>query len=133
MLNFKKLPDTIQNKINDAWELFPGQAMVYQKDSPDPCLLITGIWFGNILVMVEPKRGCWDRNAMVRYVVFFMNQIFLPLTMAGNLLVSAKGNRCTNSLVLNLRLNIFQVNRLHYVMNVSLKSHLDHYPLFIHI
>ena len=31
-----------------------------------------------------------DRNAMVRYVVFFMNQIFLPSPLAGNLLVSAK-------------------------------------------
>lgn len=46
-------------RIIEAWEPFPGEAMVLGKGSEKPCLLITGIWFGNILVMVEPKRGCW--------------------------------------------------------------------------
>jgi cobaltochelatase CobN len=57
--NFSKLSDSVRKRINEAWDPFPGGAMVFGRESGNPCLLITGIWFGNILVMVEPKRGCW--------------------------------------------------------------------------
>ena len=57
--DFTKLSDAVRKRCNDSWGEFPGDAMVYGKESDDACLLITGIWFGNILVMVEPKRGCW--------------------------------------------------------------------------
>lgn len=56
--DFNNLSDTVKKRINEAWEPFPGEAMVAGKESENPYLLITGIWFGNILVMVEPKRGC---------------------------------------------------------------------------
>lgn len=59
MHDFNRLSKVVRNQINKAWETFPGEAMVYGKESDNPCLLITGIWFGNILLMIEPKRGCW--------------------------------------------------------------------------
>ena len=57
--NFNNLSDAVRKRISEAWDPFPGEAMVFGKESAKPCLLITGIWFGSILVMVEPKRGCW--------------------------------------------------------------------------
>ena len=56
--DFEKLSSAAQKSINESWDPFPGEAMVLGKESEHPCLLITGIWFGNILVMVDPKRGC---------------------------------------------------------------------------
>ena len=59
MADFDALSETVRKRISEAWEPFPGEAMVFGKESDNPCLLITGLWFGNVLVMVEPKRGCW--------------------------------------------------------------------------
>ena len=57
--DFEKLSEVAQTRVNEGWDPFPGQAMVGDKETDKPYLLITGIWFGNILVMVEPKRGCY--------------------------------------------------------------------------
>jgi len=57
--DFNKIPKSAQSAVNRAWGDFPGEAMVYKDKSDAPTLLVTGLRFGNILVMVEPKRGCW--------------------------------------------------------------------------
>ena len=57
--DLEKLPASVQKRINESWDPFPGQAMVGGKETARPYLLITGIWFGNILVMIDPKRGCY--------------------------------------------------------------------------
>jgi len=57
--DFEKLPDAVQKRVNEGWDPFPGQAMVGDKETERPYLLITGIWFGNILIIVDPKRGCY--------------------------------------------------------------------------
>ncbi|NLD91103.1 MAG: cobaltochelatase subunit CobN [Fibrobacter sp.] len=58
MQYFQQLPENLQARMIDAWGEFPGEAMVYGNDGSNPCILITGIWFGNILLMLDPKRGC---------------------------------------------------------------------------
>lgn len=55
---FDSLDTTVQEKVNADWGEFPGQGMVCKEDGED-ALLITGIRFGNILVMSQPKRGCY--------------------------------------------------------------------------
>jgi len=59
LADFAQLPATIQAEVNAAWGQFPGEAMVYNGESGEPHLLVTGLRFGNALVMIEPKRGCW--------------------------------------------------------------------------
>lgn len=51
---FHELPEKLQKQMTESWGEAPGEGMVW-KDS----LVITGLSFGNILVMVEPKRGCY--------------------------------------------------------------------------
>lgn len=55
---FDSLDTTVQEKVNADWGEFPGQGMVWKEDGED-ALLITGIRFGNILIMSQPKRGCY--------------------------------------------------------------------------
>ncbi len=55
---FERLPMEVQNKVNDDWDPFPGQGMVWQKDGED-VLVITGLSYGNIKIIVQPKRGCY--------------------------------------------------------------------------
>ena len=55
---FGSLDTTVQEKVNADWGEFPGQGMVWKEDGEDT-LLITGIRFGNILIMSQPKRGCY--------------------------------------------------------------------------
>ncbi len=50
---FKELPESTQKRIVNTWGEPPGEAMVYKGR-----IVITGIRFGNILVCVQPKRGC---------------------------------------------------------------------------
>lgn len=57
--DFARLSQAVQKRIIDSWDPFPGEAMVYGKETDSPRLIVTGVRFGNILVMVEPKRGCW--------------------------------------------------------------------------
>lgn len=51
---FRALPPELQQQMLDSWGTPPGEGMVL-----DGGLIITGIRFGNILVMVQPKRGCY--------------------------------------------------------------------------
>jgi len=57
---FKELPPEVQMRVSEAWGRPPGEykngippAMVYENK-----IVITGLSFGNVLVMVQPKRGC---------------------------------------------------------------------------
>ncbi|MFA6710893.1 MAG: cobaltochelatase subunit CobN, partial [Candidatus Methanomethylophilaceae archaeon] len=51
---FDSLSDKVQNDIISTWGEPPGQGMVL-----DGNILITGISFGNVVVAVQPKRGCF--------------------------------------------------------------------------
>ena len=55
---FNGLPERARHKVLADWDEFPGEGMVYEQED-GPCLLITGLCFGNIQVMIEPKRGCY--------------------------------------------------------------------------
>jgi cobaltochelatase CobN len=48
------LPNAAGEKMIASWGEPPGEGMVY-----DGKIVITGVDFGNIKVMVEPKRGCY--------------------------------------------------------------------------
>lgn len=51
---YAQLSDTARQLLERHWGPPPGEAMVVEDR-----LLITGIPFGNVLVMVQPKRGCY--------------------------------------------------------------------------
>lgn len=51
---FNELPPTVKEKMVSAWGEPPGEGMVYEGK-----IVVTGINFGNINVLVEPKRGCY--------------------------------------------------------------------------
>ena len=51
---FAQLPASLQEAMVDTWGPAPGEGMV-SGDS----LVITGINFGNVTVLVQPKRGCY--------------------------------------------------------------------------
>jgi cobaltochelatase CobN len=55
---FQGLPEPARNKVLTDWEEFPGQSMAFKDDGQD-VLVITGIQYGNIRIMVQPKRGCY--------------------------------------------------------------------------
>lgn len=57
--DFDALPPEIQTEVNQAWGPFPGKAMVHINTTGEPELLITGLRFGNVTVLLEPKRGCY--------------------------------------------------------------------------
>jgi len=57
--NFDKLPQELQNVIDKAWGAFPAKSMVKDADSDQPSLVVTGLEFGNVRIMTDPKRGCW--------------------------------------------------------------------------
>ena len=52
------LPEPVRAKVNEDWDQFPGEAMVYEREG-EPTLLVTGIQLGKTKVMVQPKRGCY--------------------------------------------------------------------------
>ena len=56
---FESLPAKIRQRLNEDWGGFPGQGMVLEKDGEPPRLVITGLEFGNLTIMVQPKRGCY--------------------------------------------------------------------------
>lgn len=55
---FNGLPKAAKEKIEKDWGPFPGQGMVYEKQDRKN-LVITGLCFGNLKIMVQPKRGCY--------------------------------------------------------------------------
>jgi cobaltochelatase CobN len=55
---FRSLPSEVIDRVTEDWGIFPGQGMVY-KDGGEDVLLVTGLQFGNVRIMVQPKRGCY--------------------------------------------------------------------------
>jgi cobaltochelatase CobN len=53
-----RLPDRARQRIEADWGDFPGEGMVHRQDGED-VLLVTGLRFGNLQIMVQPKRGCY--------------------------------------------------------------------------
>ncbi|RLB92941.1 MAG: cobaltochelatase subunit CobN [Deltaproteobacteria bacterium] len=52
------LPQAAKERILDDWGDFPGEGMVYRENG-EPVLLVTGLIFGNLKLMIQPKRGCY--------------------------------------------------------------------------
>ncbi len=57
--DFDQLPQSVQTAVDEAWGAFPAKSMVKDADTDHPELVVTGLQFGNIRVMTDPKRGCW--------------------------------------------------------------------------
>lgn len=51
---YNKLEKSVHEEMEGTWGTPPGEGMVY-----DNKLIITGINFGNVNIMVQPKRGCY--------------------------------------------------------------------------
>lgn len=51
---YEQLDPKCREEMEKTWGLPPGEGMVYQQH-----LIITGINFGNVTVLVQPKRGCY--------------------------------------------------------------------------
>ena len=51
---YQGLPAECQKRLEEVWGQPPGEGLVLGNK-----LVVTGLSFGNILVMVEPKRGCY--------------------------------------------------------------------------
>ena len=51
---YRILPEDARGRVEEVWGPPPGEAMVLEGK-----LLVTGVSFGNVLVMVQPKRGCY--------------------------------------------------------------------------
>lgn len=58
MMDFGRLDPSVQEKVAADWGAFPGEGMVFRQDDRD-VLVVTGLRFGNVLVMAQPKRGCY--------------------------------------------------------------------------
>lgn len=54
LADYDQLSAQVREAMENSWGPAPGEAMVLNGR-----LLITGIAFGNVLVMVQPKRGCY--------------------------------------------------------------------------
>lgn len=57
--DFDRLPASVRARVDKAWGPFPGKSMVHDPEGDAPTLVVTGLRFGAVLVMTEPKRGCW--------------------------------------------------------------------------
>lgn len=57
--DFDRQPASVRDAVDAAWGPFPAKSMVHNPDGPNPTLVISGLRFGNVLVMTDPKRGCW--------------------------------------------------------------------------
>ncbi|MBT8341984.1 MAG: hypothetical protein HKP58_13475 [Desulfatitalea sp.] len=55
---FNALAEPSRLKVLEDWDAFPGQGMSH-KDNGKDVLVITGIRYGNIRIMAQPKRGCY--------------------------------------------------------------------------
>jgi len=56
---YDTLPESSREAVEKGWGAFPGKSMALDKDGPDPRLVVSGLRFGNVFVMTDPKRGCW--------------------------------------------------------------------------
>jgi cobaltochelatase CobN len=56
---FDTLPARVREKLIEDWEEFPGQGMVLEEPGKAPRLVISGIKYGKLTIMVQPKRGCY--------------------------------------------------------------------------
>ena len=52
------MPTAAQEQLEADWGAFPGEGMVYTKEGKET-LLVTGLRFGNLQIIVQPKRGCY--------------------------------------------------------------------------
>lgn len=52
------LPPRARERILSDWGPFPGEGMVHREQG-EATLVVTGLRFGNIQIMVQPKRGCY--------------------------------------------------------------------------
>jgi len=57
-VRFNALDASVRAKVNADWGDFPGQGMAWKKHGDD-AVLVTGLRFGNVFVMAQPKRGCY--------------------------------------------------------------------------
>lgn len=57
--DFDRQPEEIRRAVDAAWGVFPGKSMVRHPESDRPTLIVTGLVFGKVYVMTDPKRGCW--------------------------------------------------------------------------
>jgi len=55
---FNKQDEIVRQKILKDWDEFPGEGVAWQQDGRD-VLVITGICYGNVRIMNQPKRGCY--------------------------------------------------------------------------
>ena len=55
---FDRLHAEDRAALDAAWGPFPAEAMVYER-AGDPRLVVSGLRFGNIVVIIDPKRGCY--------------------------------------------------------------------------
>ncbi|MGD9125270.1 MAG: cobaltochelatase subunit CobN, partial [Desulfarculaceae bacterium] len=55
----ESLPPQARSKLLEDWEDFPGQGMVYSREDGEEVLLITGVKYGKVRIMLQPKRGCY--------------------------------------------------------------------------
>ena len=52
------MPARSRDRILADWGEFPGEGMVWREQGKD-CLLVTGLSFGKLTLMIQPKRGCY--------------------------------------------------------------------------
>ena len=55
---FNRLPEAARQRVLADWDDFPGLSMAYNDDGED-VLVITGIQYGKVRIMLQPKRGCY--------------------------------------------------------------------------
>lgn len=55
---FDQQHQQVQDKILEDWGPFPGEGMAWKQDGQD-VLVITGLRYGNIHIINQPKRGCY--------------------------------------------------------------------------
>ena len=58
-VHYQALSATAREAVERGWGPFPGKSMVADPESGHPKLIVSGLRFGNVLVMTDPKRGCW--------------------------------------------------------------------------
>ena len=51
---FDTLPESVRNNVIETWGEPPGTGMVW-----DGKIMVTGVQYGNVIVGVQPKRGCF--------------------------------------------------------------------------
>ncbi len=56
--HFDVLPPFARDRVDQDWDPFPGQGMVYQRNG-EQVLVIAGLSFGKLTLIIQPKRGCY--------------------------------------------------------------------------